>query len=410
MNAASLAEPKASWPIAVCVLTGAIAAFFGHPLALLLFACLFAVVSPTEDFKWLFLIAACALFAILNTSRELDGDLVNYVELQDFIIQKPFYALFDKEELQVLSGTYRLTEIGYYAPLWLLGQILTDSKTAVTLTATLGIYIPTFLGLLNIGRAEKWSRGLIIATALFTFFAGINFVQSSHLIRQYISSSILFYAASLFIVDRRRWAAIVALGACTVHNGTAMVIPLVSSICWAFPYGKRVSAVRSFFGALLVALVLAATLATVPILQGTVVKEDIPNIKIIHFVIVGTFFLVTHIIIQSQRIRLRSIYYARLAYFIIYILSLGFFVLGLQLFALRYFAYLEWLYGLLVGAILFGLFRRSPPLQVFTRASVCIAATIILIARINFSEWRYGPGDNYLLNWNFLQVFQLIGR
>ena len=46
---------------------------------------------------------------------------------------------------------------------------------AVTLTATIGIYIPTFMALVTIGRAENWSRGLVIAVALFTFFAGINF-------------------------------------------------------------------------------------------------------------------------------------------------------------------------------------------------------------------------------------------
>jgi hypothetical protein len=26
------------------------------------------------------------------------------------------------------------------------------------------------------------------------------------------------------------------------------------------------------------------------------------------------------------------------------------------------------------------------------------------------SEWMYGPGDNYLLTWDFFQVSQLVSR
>jgi hypothetical protein len=405
------AQRRGSWPLMVVVLTVAVGLFFERPLALLVFACLLAVVSPTDDFKWFLLIAVCALFATLNVSRQVDGDLVNYVDLQQYIAQLPFYGLLQKEELQILSGTYRMTEIGYYAPLWLTGQIIQDSRVAVTLTATIGIYIPTFMALITIGRAENWSRGLMIAVALFTFFAGINFVQSTHLIRQYISSAFLFYAAALFIADRRRWALICALYACTIHNGTAMIIPLVTAVCWLFPYREaRIGAARITVGVLVMLLLLAGTIAIVPILQGTYIKEDVPNIKVVHFVVVGTLFLTTHIVIQWERIRLRSIYYARLAFFVIYILSLGFFVLGLPLFALRYFAYLEWLYGLLVGAVMFGMFRNSPPMQMFVRFAVCIAASAILIARINVSEWKYGPGDNNFMSWDFLQVAQLVGR
>jgi hypothetical protein len=139
-------------------------------------------------------------------------------------------------------------------------------------------------------------------------------------------------------------------------------------------------------------------------------KEDVPNIHAGHFVIVGAFFLVAHAAIQFERISLPSIYYARIAFLAIYILSLGFFILGLPLFALRYFAYLEWLYGLMLGAIMFGLFRNRPGLQVFCRFAVCLAASAILIERITVSEWLYGPGDNYLLSWDFFQVAQLVTR
>ena len=92
-----------------------------------------------------------------------------------------------------------------------------------------------------------------------------------------------------------------------------------------------------------------------------------------------------------------SIYYARLAFHAVNILSFGFFVLGLPLCALRYFAYLERLYGLMVGAIIFTWFRNRPVIRMYAWLSVSLAAAVIRIERIAVSEWMYGPGDNNLL-------------
>jgi hypothetical protein len=396
----------------VALLVAASAAFFWHPLAMLMFACLIAVVTPTEDFKWLFLAVALSLFAILNVSRQLDGDLVTYVQLQDFVSQRPLYGLLDKEELQLISGTYRLTEIGFYAPAWLMSQVLPDSKSALVITATLGIYIPTFLGLILIGRTENWSKGLILTVALFTFFAGINFIQSTHLIRQYMSSAMLFYSFALFISRRYKWALLVAFYACTVHNGTALLIPLVAGVCWMFRYRerRRIGIVGFSVRILGMAMLLAATTVVVPILAGELASRDIPNINLGHYAVVGGFFLIAHYAIQLNQLRLRSLTYARLAFISIFLLSLGYYVLGIQVYALRYFAYLEWLYGLMLGAIMFTMFRNHRGLQVFARVTVSLAAAAILIARIAAAEWLYGPGDNYLLSWDFFQVAQLVSR
>ena len=416
LSAASVfLEPKNAWRLATFVfLSVASAAFFLHPLALLLFVCLFAVVTPTNEFKWLFLVAACALFTTLNVSRELDGDLVNYVTLQEYVSAKPFYTLFDKDELQLISSTYRLTEIGFYAPLWLISLVLHDSKTAICLAATLTIYIPTFLALSVIGKAENWSRGLLVTVALFTFFAGINFVQSTHLIRQYMSASVLFCAFALFLSGpaNKRWAVLVALGACTIHNGTALLIPLVAIACWSFRYGESAkrSVPGSLFRLICIGAILAATMVAIPILQGDLTQGEVPNIHAGHFVLVGIFFVIAQIVVKIHHIDVKSIYYARVAFLVIYILSLGFFILGISLFALRYFAYLEWLYGLMVGGIMFAAFRNSAGLQMFARFTLSLAAAVILIVRISGAEWMYGPGDNHFLSWDFFQVAQLVSR
>jgi hypothetical protein len=97
-------------------------------------------------------------------------------------------------------------------------------------------------------------------------------------------------------------------------------------------------------------------------------------------------------------------------FLVIYIVSLGFYAIGVALFALRYFAYLEWLYGLLVGGAMFTLFRDRPQLRVFARFTVSLLALAVLIARVATAEWVYGPGDNNLVSWDFFQVAQLVSR
>jgi hypothetical protein len=414
MNAASsFVDPRITSPLsAVVALAMAGAAFFSHPLGLLLLVCLLAVVTPTSDFKWLFLVSACALFMTLNVSRLVDGDLVLYVRVQEYLAERPLYALFDKEELQLLSGTYRVTEAGFYAPLWLMSFVIPDAKTAIAVAATLGIYVPTFLGVALIGKAENWSKGAILTTALFAFFAGINFVQSTHLIRQYISTAFLFYAFALFISKRNRWAVVVALGACTIHNGTAPLTLMLAGVCWLFRYreGPGMRLGGFIIRAVCAFVVICSLTLVIPIVQGEFYKEDVPNIHIGHFIVVGVFLLIAQIAIQMQHLRLRSLYYARLISLVIFIVSLAFFLAGMSIFALRYFAYLEWLYGLMVGGVMFAMFRIRPALQVFSRFAVSLAAGAIFLVRVNASEWQYGPGNNNLLSWDFFQVADLVDR
>jgi hypothetical protein len=401
------------WLFAVFAMAAtAAAAFFLHPLALLLFTCLVCVVFATDDFKWLFLVAACAVFMTLSLSKQIDGDLVTYVTLQDYISQQPFSTLFHKDEMQTLSGTYRITELGFYGPFWVLSQLIPDARTALAFGASLAIYVPTFIALIAIGKSEKWSNGLILTVAIFTFFAGINFLQVTHLIRQYISAAFLFSAFALFLTGRNKWAVVVALFACTIHNGTAPLLFLLVVVGWMFRYdavGKR-----GFFGItfrLFCSLILIVGGAVaILVMQSAFQKEDVPNIKIGHFIVVGSFFLIAWSAIKIQKLRSKAVHYATVIFLTIFVLSLGFYFLGLTTYALRYFIYLEWLYGLMVGAIMFTWFRSAPGLRVLARFAVSLAAAAILVTRIAVSEWMYGPGDNYLLTWDYFQVSQLVSR
>jgi hypothetical protein len=391
----------------------AIAAFFWHPLALLVAACLVAIVVPTEDMKWLLLISACVLFTILNVSKELDGDLINYVNLQDYVGQRPFYTLFDKDELVLISGSYRVSEIGFYAPLWLMSQVFDDSKLALAIASTLGIYVPAFLALNLIGKHERWSKGLTLTIAMFTVFAGLNFVAATHLIRQYISGSLILLGFALFIARRPRPAMLLAAYACTVHNSSILLVPLVVVMCWLNQYREtgRMTLFGRSWRILAMIVFMIGMMAAVSFKEiEHLAQDEAATISLGYFVVVGVYFLIANYAIHVQRLKLRSLHYARVAFGAIYFLSLGFFILGIQLFALRYFAYLEWIYGLMLAGITFRLFERSAGLQVLSRFTVAAAAAAILVVRVAVGPWMYGPGDNYMLSWNYLQVTQLVSR
>ena len=159
----------------LCVVVLAAAAFV-YPMALLLLVCLVAVAVPDQRGRWWFLAAACVFLTIANSSKTVMGDLQNYVAIQDYIANRPFMALFDRDNMLAISGSYRPAELGFYGPCWLLAHLLNDSRMELAIFATFGIYVPTFMGVMTIARASRWNYGVAIGVVALVFFAAINFV------------------------------------------------------------------------------------------------------------------------------------------------------------------------------------------------------------------------------------------
>ena len=109
-----------------------------------------------------------------------------------------------------------------------------------------------------------------------------------------------------------------------------------------------------------------------------------------HYLFVGALF--TGFLATTRR---DAVYrkYVILAFLIVISISLSFFVLGLNLFALRYFVYLEWLYGVLFGAMLSEALDGSLGAGALTRAAVFALAAAVLLWRVHGAPWNYGDGD-----------------
>ena len=181
--------------------------FFLSPLLVLVLICFAIVLASDGSFSRVYLFAACLLFVLLNLSKELEGDLATYTNLQLYLQARSPGVLLSVDELRMISGTYRATEFGFYAPLWFLSNLFPDSRNVIPIAATLAIYIATFIGLEAIAKGEHWNRRLTLVVAFFVFFASINFIQSIHLVRQYVSASLAFCAFAFF-VNQRFWLSV----------------------------------------------------------------------------------------------------------------------------------------------------------------------------------------------------------
>jgi hypothetical protein len=409
----------ARWTLArdPAVLTAAITlaltfAFFRFPLALLFLVCLICVAAPDRRFVWVFLASACGLFTLLNASKQVAGDLVNYLALLEYIRYVPFRDLFDRETIVGITGSYRISEMGFYAPLWVLSKLFDNQRLVIAVGATLGIYAPTYLGLLRIARREHWSIELTLVIALFVFFAAINFVQTTHLLRQYIATSVIFLAFAYFLEGRRGRAALLALLGCTVHNAAAILVADAAALAVLFPY-RRVA--RLGLGSLLLRLLaaaalLGASLAAVSLLEFQQFTLDESPISPWHYVVVGVFFAGFVVLHSGGAALRRYVHYTKLTFVIVYGLSLGFFIIGIRLFALRYLGYLEWLFGLMLGGILHAMPRERLGRYFFSRWAVIGAAALILLMRVERAPWTYGGVQAEIFFMDFFALMQSLGE
>ena len=405
-------EWRAEWLAMFAFAATLLAVFVLYPLLFLLFVCVVSAAAPDARFKLPLAIAAVLLFSLLNLSKAVEGDLLTYVNLQQYIAHRPFLTLFNEQELQPISASYRATELGFYVPLWALAAIFPNGQVAISIAATLAIYVTTIIGLLIIQRAQGWSDGVTLVVFAFVLFAAINFVQTSHLVRQYISASFGFLAFAFFLRNRAVLAALCTLMAISIHNGTVVVVGNLVAACLLFPYEKMSAlgaSARLWRGACLVAI-LGLSGAALAFHEIVHFGEPAQNIAPMHYAAAASLFFVYRLCSRGHVDQARFRHYVSLAFSVIFILSVGFFVVGFGTLAVRYFVYLEWLFGLLAAGTLFAIPTVHLGLSLLSRWLVLTVATLVFFLRIHTGSWTYGAGDSSLFNANLMGVVSFVAR
>lgn len=409
---ASLRSTTFRLPAAALLAAAAVVVFFSQPFAWLILCCLVLATAPERHTVWLLGLAASATFLGLNLLKELQGDFVYYVDLQAYLANQPASVLLDEAQLRLVSASYRVTEIGFYGPLWVLAQIFPGDRSTVAIAATLGIYVTTMCGLLIIARHQRWSEGLTLTVILFVFFASINFVQTTHLLRQYVASSFVFLAFACIVAGRRPAALCAALYACTIHNGALLLVASLVALAVLFPpgifsAGRRWSLALRVLGGFGI-LALSFGLGMLGLLEG-ITAEESAQIGVVHYVGIGALFLVYMLASARGAGEGNFAHYVALAFISIYVISLGFFLLGIGLFALRYFAYLEWLFGLMLATILMSLPHRRWGIDQFARWGLCLVALAVFVVRLRGSPWAYAGEHEEVLGRSLFFIINAAG-
>jgi hypothetical protein len=394
------------------VLFAALAAVFLYlPLMALTLLCVFAAWGTDRNWRWAFLLAVCILFGTLNAVKQVDGDLANYVNLQNYLSGRPFLALLDIREMRPISPTYRTTEIGFYGVQWVLAQICGSASASLAIVATLTVYGTTFAGILLLARVEAWNNRLTIIVALVAFFAAINFNNTTHLMRQYVSASFAFLALAALLNRRTISATVWALVSCSVHNATAYLFASFILIAALFPYGRRFwdrpwgSAWR-----VLVALCVLGGSVGLLWLQQAATSGLLENsdVNVVHYLFASTIFALFWCGARSRGAN-RNDYYLGLAFLVTFFISGFFFALHIRITALRYFIYLEWLYAPMVAVMLCAIPRRYIGAYLGSRWLVCCAAICVFFLRMNVTGWNYGPDSQRVLSISARELVEYVG-
>lgn len=383
---------------------------FWLPLLFLLAACIYCTLDVDRPCLTTFVVSSCLLLVTLNLAKELAGDLVIYESLYRYFVGRPPTILFSTRELAMESATYRISEIGFYLPLWALGNIFSGAPAGLSIFATLAVYLPAQMGILILGRSMRWDSRLTITILILTCFASLNFVQTTHLLRQYISASFVFLALCLFICDRKKASIITALVACTVHNATTLLVAEFSLLVYLFPFGQRVNILGLAWRVPAAILGVALSVFLLAIYEIAVLGTTDPNISALHYLAVSVFFVVYVISAKLSAADPKIVYYVAIAFALAGLISGTFFFGGFGLVALRYFSYVEWLAGLMVGIMLCAIPRHRINLYLLSRWFVSGLATVILLVRIGSATWSYGPGGSNIFLLNAYDLSSYLGR
>jgi len=395
----------------LALLAALAAVFLYRPLIALMLLCVFVVWGDDRKLRAVFLLAVCLLFCILNLTKQVDGDLLNYVNLQNYLSGRPLLTLLDVNQLRPMSSTYRPTEPGFYGPQWLLAQMTDSTGASIAILGTLGVYIPTFAALLVMARVKGWNNRLTMIVALFAFFAAINPTNTTNLVRQYVSASFAFMALATLLDGRKLAATTWALISCSIHNGSAYLIGCFLVLAILFPYGRpfwdrpwgsawRVLCALGVLGGSVALLWFQQALSS-----GMLEKSDVTVWHYVTSAVLFSLFWYCSRVVGPDR----GDYYLSLAFLVTIFISGSFFAMQIRVMALRYLVYAEWLYAPMVAVMLCAIPRRHLSAYLASRWLACCAALCLFILRVSISGWIYGPDSRQVLNSSVPEIFSYIG-
>lgn len=193
------------------------------PLLSLLLMLLYVTVLNNKISK-LFLIVILVLFAIVNSSKVFENDIVWYYDHYLWIEKFGFDNYYGNTISGVISKN---TEPVVYSIFYIIGFFIGDNKIAFICFFSIFIYFIIIVAILNILKYFDLNKKYLAVGVFFVLNLGFTFTLSVHLLRQFLAQAIIILALSLYLNGKKISPIILAICAILTHNSSILIISLI---------------------------------------------------------------------------------------------------------------------------------------------------------------------------------------
>jgi hypothetical protein len=347
----------------------------------------------------IFILFTIIFFTNLNYTRSIDADWENYIDFYKSLNGYNLYAFLTESQLSV-----RITEPFFYAFAWVLSNITNSNLYLYVLLITAFIYGIYSFGINKIIQTLNLKNSNLMFSIFCAFFICINFSETSHLIRQYISGSILFVMVPYLFNKKYMHIFFLLLIGTLVHN--SFLLPAIFLIVSYILINNMLfikEGIKIFMLSIIIGLIFGVILKKyLIILNAENFDNDTPIF--ISMIIDSACFIFGVILYHYQKIDI--IIKKFVSFYLTFILLYSSFLFisnDNQLIFQRFYLYLEWfrVLGFLYLSILIPTLGKMNS-QTLIAFCICLC---ILTLRIYRTSWFYGIEMPELLLKNFLQLF-----
>ena len=335
-----------------------ISVIFFSPLFFILLLTSFISITRIRFSSLFFILITLIIFVLLNLGKNIEGDLLSYLNLQKAFSNASLIELLEKpQNFSYESGSYRTSEFIGYSFYWFISNYISSSKFTFSIITTLLIYLPCMLAYKSLAKSFNYTRIHFSIFILCLFFVGINFIQTTHVVRQYISASLFLLSISKYYNNKIISFILFSIIAIGFHNSIAILYStffIIDKLNIFSIYLKKESLWFLNFKNLILIILVAAITGVIFLNNPIYLLSD--NGSISSSALLIDIFLIFFSLSITKKIFINKFEFTiYLLYFTILLIVLSFVYLNFLIPALRMYLYLEFLRPVIISTIFFRL-------------------------------------------------------
>lgn len=348
------------------------------------------------------------IFTLLNFTRSIDSDWENYLIYYKDLKNANIFYFFEEQFLT----SVRITEPLFYVFSWVLSSLFNSNIFIFILCIVLLIYCTYYLSfkiLMNLVTNNSLEK---LITIIIAFTVCLNFTESIHLVRQYISGSLLFYSFVLLISNRILRFYFICIIGFLFHN--SLIVPLAILfityiiIKYLKIWEKSANRINSIFFIPVIVGLLFGLLSKNYLFLFSIEADKNENTVYISMIL-EIFCFITCVIYFLNNFRKALIINNILILYIMFFISYVTFLIIIRensLLFQRFYLYLEWFRIVFIFPVIY----FSPKIfkSHFVFIFIIFLSILFLLLRIYRSPWQYLINSESILCFSFLDLIKFL--